>query len=495
MPLLGKIEEGTIAQLLQSASNTQQDAVLVLDNHDERATIHIEEGQVTRIDHQHNLATPALQILQNWSQGRFLLCHAHTPEARAASVHYNADIWLLDLDTTRRDALLQSIEEAGYSVCLLLDPAQAPALLQHNPPAIVLLGEGLAQKDEALLAQLEESALNDLHLFLLGQQETPPPALHAHAKNWFAFPSQRDDLLDIIRQNLRKAPGMQIQPFDPAWLHLLSELTPPLKPQMRIQINPARWQELQQKEIPPLWREWLRSLDSRQPLVRWLKNYPGDPRHARLSMNILLQTGLIEIQGQPHAGDAHLSEPATISSTQIAPHTTKGSFAWLKVIVLGLRGDRREEYIHSLQQISQTQASRIPREPTVQIPYLPKTEYARIPLRQDSLLVVYGAVSETSVDSIFEKVGVDLSSFLFFVDMENPDEAAHIRDIRQRLLARYNIPDLIMIADSPNLQSSQIREQLRLSPQTPIEPVKQLELKSTYKILRKLLLKSVVSPS
>jgi hypothetical protein len=140
-------------------------------------------------------------------------------------------------------------------------------------------------------------------------------------------------------------------------------------------------------------------------------------------------------------------------------------------------------------------ASRIPREPTVQIPYLPKTEYARIPLRQDSLLVVYGAVSETAVDSIFEKVGVDLSSFMFFVDMENPDEAAHIRDIRQRLLARYNIPDLIMIADSPNLQSSHIREQLRLSPQTPIEPVKQLELKSTYKILRKLLLKSVVSPS
>jgi hypothetical protein len=36
-------------------------------------------------------------------------------------------------------------------------PPKHPPLLQHNPPAIVLLGEGLAQKDEALLAQLEES--------------------------------------------------------------------------------------------------------------------------------------------------------------------------------------------------------------------------------------------------------------------------------------------------------------------------------------------------
>ncbi|MCB9638789.1 MAG: DUF4388 domain-containing protein [Myxococcales bacterium] len=493
MPLLGKIEEGTIEQLLQSAIQSQQDAVLILDASDDRATIHIEDGQVTRIDHQHANVAPTLQTLQKWSQGRFLLCHAHTPEARAASVHYNADIWLLDDDEKRRDAVHRALEEAGYSVCLLLDSSQATSLLHNNPPSVVLLGEHLAQTDEALLATLEKATEDELHLVLLGQQDVPPPALHAHSKNWFQHPAQLDALVETIRQLLRKAPGMHIQAMDPAWLHILSELTPPLRPNMRVQINPARWQELLQKEIPPQWREWLRSLDSRQPLVRWLKNYPGDQRHARLSMNILLQIGLIELQGQPQG---ELSDPNAISpNPAMAANAQKGSFAWLKVVVLGLRGDRREEYIHSLQQISQTQASRIPREPTVQIPYLPKTEYARIPLRQDSLLVVYGAISETSVDTIFERVGIDLSSFLFFVDMENPDEVAHIRDIRHRLLARYNIPDLIMVADSPNLQSSQVREQLRLSPQTPIEPVRQLELKSTYKILRKLLLKSVVSPT
>jgi hypothetical protein len=205
-------------------------------------------------------------------------------------------------------------------------------------------------------------------------------------------------------------------------------------------------------------------------------------------MHILLQLGIL-VQASP------LQDPSITPIDGIpASNEQRSAFSWLKIVVLGLRANRRDEYIQSLQQISQTQAARIPREPTVQIPYLARAEYARIPLRQDSLLVVYGAVSDASVDAIFEKIGIDLASFLFFVDMQHPEEIEHIREIRQRLLARYPIPDMIMLADHANLQSAQVREQLALSPQTPLEPVQQLDLKSTYKIVRKLLLKTAATP-
>ncbi|MEM1007647.1 MAG: hypothetical protein AAGJ35_01465, partial [Myxococcota bacterium] len=481
------IEEGTLELLLQSTLHAQQDAVLVVDSSTEKAAFHIEGGRVHSIHHQHARVESTLQSLKDWKEGRYLLCRAYTPEAHAGSSNYGTNLWLVDQDTKRRKELHETLESKGFTVCVVLDPSEIPDLLNQKPPTVVLLGAEGFKQNPRTFEYLQIFAQHEVARVFLGKEEQPPNTFADKIEFWFQVPEEMEELIAYLHKKVPPFLGNKIQTLDPAWVQVLCDLTPPLSPNMKLQINPARWQALQEKELPPVWKEWLLSFDSRQPLARWLKNYPGDPRHARLSMQLLIRLGALEELTKNNITIAKGSKDEPSLSQAVSEHHS--NFSWLKVLALGLEKQRLDDFVQALRDISRSQSARIPRDHRVQIPYLSHVEYARIPLRKDALLVVYGLSHEHQVDQLFDLIGLELASFLFFVDPENAKSTRAIKPLRESLLARYPGPELLVLPNH-NTTEEQLQQVLQLSPQTPIEYAEDLNLKSTYKLLRQLLVNS-----
>ncbi|HAA55868.1 MAG TPA: hypothetical protein DCE42_13985 [Myxococcales bacterium] len=497
MPLLGKIEPGTITELVDSAVQAGQDAILRIEGPQHVGEIQLEAGQVVHASHQHTQLQETLNALCTVEEGEFMLCRGDEHNASSLTPS-NVPVWLLDTNEERRTSLTQSLAQKGYSVGMLLHLEDMTALLQESKPSLLLLGEELATEHErALLTSLQQQ--QHMNVLLVGTPRDISPQLATATKGWLEWPGATEQMESIMRRwTSPHSPAPSPPQSAQTALQLLSHLTPTMDPRQQLRLNPNPPRQLKEHPLPQGWQQWLFSSPHQRSVQGWLQDFPGPNRMGHFVLRSLKQSGILQTANIPLPDSAtaetlghnvSIEEVSALASSDIS----QDAFVLLKVIVFGLRGKRRDEWISSLQQISQTQSSRIPRDRSVQIPHIPKAELARIPLRSDSLLVVYGALTENAVDSLLEKIGTNLASFLFFIDFDNHEELIYIRELRKKLLSRYALPDLVMVSGSEGKDPALISQQLELQGESLWHPIDTFNIRTSYKLLRILLLRTASS--
>lgn len=514
MPILGTIERGTINLLLDSARQAQANAVLKLQTPQHNAEIHIESGEISSVVNNQQLSPSSLSLLQASSEGSFLVYRIE--EKPQPSTNFDKlSIWLLDQNIQRRDKILQQLQLASLSVALVVDHTQLLKSLQLQQPKLLLLDAKTAlEHQHTLLTPQSTLHSQHFHTVLIGTQRPLPHQLENTISGWFRKPFPPHTL----QAWLQKTPLPTHNPhlftniqLDSKALPFLYSLPSTFAPRLRLQLNPKNQHLLQPNEAPPDWLQWLNNIDPQKPILRQATPFPAPAQITPLILQHLLHTKILQpaqelqnnspiaaskqpnVQNQtpPHSTPPPHSSPTPRSTTP--PHSTptdiiNESFVFLKVITIGLKGLKREQWIESLQQISQTQASRISQLNMTKSPQLRSFEIARVPLRSDSLLIVYQAKSEHHVEQIIQEVGTDLTSFLFFFDLQNQKTIQATRQLRQKLLRQYPLPDLVLVPKTDNANLEKLNIEIGLNAKCHI--IQEFNTRNSYKLLRMILLKT-----
>lgn len=472
MPLLGTLSTNTIHQLLEATSESASDAVIHVRTPSQHGVITIKQGQVVQVQQMHQELDTALDQLLSSDQGHFLLCQAGEPppstQEKPAPI-----LWLLDTNEARKQEILTQLQSLNISAQVLVAAEEMADLLNQEKPHLFLLEDQLAYThQQELLPHLGPSQSTATKLMLLGQPDPIPEAFQQVGAERMAWPMSEPELEPLL---LRWLPPSTPPDGNPV-LSLLASFAP-FTPELRVKLHPSRVRELKGLNIAPAWERWLVQLDRNVPLQTFLQHCPGSKEEARVLVYGLLQLGVLTTQDVTSELD-EIMEGAEEAPPPLQLH---------KIIAIGLRGQWKQDWVNSLKKISQNQSARIPREHPFPVPYLPKLEHARIPLRADTLLVVYGARNEEIIDQIIEQTNPHITGFLYFAEYENADEMEHIRFMRQSIEARFQSRHLYMIASKNDTSQDELRHALHSPNDSLIVSLKQFDLHSTHTALQTLL--------
>ena len=236
MPLLGKIEPGTITELVDSAVQAGQDAILRIEGPQHVGEIQLEAGQVVHASHQHTQLQETLNALCTVEEGEFMLCRGDEHNASSLTPS-NVPVWLLDTNEERRTSLTQSLAQKGYSVGMLLHLEDMTALLQESKPSLLLLGEELATEHErALLTSLQQQ--QHMNVLLVGTPRDISPQLATATKGWLEWPGATEQMESIMRRwTSPHSPAPSPPQSAQTALQLLSHLTPTMDPRAKSSRN------------------------------------------------------------------------------------------------------------------------------------------------------------------------------------------------------------------------------------------------------------------
>ena len=505
MPLLGTLEKGTMTTLLDSMQESQTDAILKIETPQYNGEIYVESGKIVRIQHEHSNLQELLQELLRSEQGTFLI---HRPDDHISPTSIaQLPIWLLDDNQERRKDLQQLLQQLKISSATILDATHIKTLLRHQHPKVLLLGDLNILHDQEELFESIIRTHRDYTIILIGQPFVLPEEITPAITNWLQWPVTRGELAVFLKKWI-PLPESEILPNSPesllpsGVLQFMSNFTPKLDTELYLEVNPNHLNSLRQAKLPIKWFNWITSIQPTHPIHYWLSHFPGSPDLSEMIVSYLIQVQILQATTKRSIVMGRIIEetektPRTPSAYNISheeisqlanKQDSSDTFILLKVIVFGLRGEKRAEWLNSLQKISQTQSAKISREHSTHIPYLPKAELARIPLKSDSLLVVYSALTENSVDELIDQIGINLTSFLFFLDVSNQHELLYIRNLRKKLLERYHLPDLVMVSGTKGATREVIEQQLGLG--SLWHPIDQFDVQTSYKLLRILLLRT-----
>ncbi len=488
MPLIGKIGQGRLYDLLESTMQRGGDALLEFQSPTQAATLHIQGGQLQHITHEHHHTDDVLADINKWEDGLFLVYDG--AEKRTS---LSAPLWFLVQDPQQLAQLRESLQPLGLPIWSVCYPHELPTLLaQFNPSVLVVTSDSLSALPHSVFAR-ETEKLHDQRLKLLCLGPPPshfqsPTSLTMEVLPW---PSPAPALQQIVLSMMPGSPQPNPKPFHQAtsspkqqsdpMMELLADLTPELPDDLCLHIHPHHQESLSSKELAPEWRQWLLSLDRNVPLSHYFSSCPGNTQEAKVLLRYLLYLGVLTTHNPLYS----LLSPS--QETPPNPAQTESRLHISRIVTLGLRGQWKEDWIFSLQQLSQQMSMKVPRNTSVHIPYLPKSELARIPLPNDSLLLFYGLLNAEKLEPLLHKIGGSVDAFLFFVDASHEAEVAYAQELRQQLLARHMVPYVVMLTQLGVAPSGSELERLRLSPYERMVPISKLDESTTNRVLYQLL--------
>lgn len=475
MPLLGKLTANTIPKLLETAARTTSDAVLHVVSPEHEGSITFEKGEITHVQEKHRNTRLTLTSLTQLQTGHFLLYQQG--EALYKDEHDSTPpIWLLDSDTERCHELHQSLQSLGFSVCVLFDEEHLFALLKQLTPKLLLLDAEFAQRYQNPLLDQIKSNPQPAKLMLIGSVAVDSPALEEIGAEPLSWPITRMELQQRIETWHPHVHSSISEQNAQEVLNVLSHFTPNTYDQ-HVQCSPAQKEQLERLQFDPGWTKWLTSLDRKYPIHHYLQLCPGPQEYGRILIHQLLQAGLLTTQNVTNEIDAFMDD------LEEAPPPLQLH----KIIVIGLQGKWKQDWIQSLKKISQNQSARIPREHPFPVTHMPKSEHARIPLHRDTLLVVYGARNEENIDQIVAQTNPHITGFLYFVELDNPEEVEHIRFMRQSLEARFPSRHLYMVRTERERSTEELQRELRAPNDRLFVSLQHFDLHSTHSALQTLL--------
>ncbi len=507
MPLLGKLDKGMMRVLVELMQDSGKDSILKVETPDQNGEIYVESGKVVRIQQQHSKLEESLEELLNSERGTFLL-HRPEDEEMTEVVPSQLPVWLLDQNVERRQPLGEMLKQLNIASATVLDGEHLVELLEDQHPKLLLLGDTDFFENKELLWEPLLNTHEHFTLVLIGQQSHLSEEEKSLVAAWLKWPITQAELTIFLKRWLHlpsreNSFHEQEESFLPSGiLQLMSRFTPKIDETLFLRVNPAHINAIKQAKLPIKWFNWLISIQPNQPALHWLASFPGPLELAEMVLHYLLHLQILEraepqqvIMGRlvQNSSSSEVASQGRLHSqndfAQIASRQrSSDTFILLKVIVFGLRGERRREWLNSLKQISKSQSAKVSREHSAHVPHLPKVELVRIPLKSDTLLVVYSSLTESSVDELIEQIGVNLTSFLFFLDLDNQHELLYIRNLRKKLLERYQLPDLVMVSGTQGRSREMVEQQLGLG--SLWHPIDQFDVQTSYKLLRILLLRT-----
>jgi hypothetical protein len=468
MPLLGKLSTNSIQQLLDTAKEQSSNATIHIVAPEHSGSIKLQHGNVVQLQHKQQNHETVLQQLLDTQEGHFLLYQGNEPEPHG---NPHPILWLLTEDPIQRKQILKVVRNIGHAVGVIYDPTELPDLLKVSPPNVLIIDETLAEQAEPSLQPFSQAT----KLMILGSTNPLSAKLLALGAEKLAWPESTNETIEQLGKWLPE-PSVENDIHARAVLELIAKQIP-FASHLKVGPNPTRYQELQGQAISSSWKQWLLSLDPRQPLSHFLQHAPGPADYGLVLAHSFLQLGLLAKRDAPtQENPVFVGDQANTPPLQLH-----------KVIAVGLRAQWQQDWIDSLKKISQNQALRIPREHPFPVPFLAKVEHARIPLRKDTLLVVYGARNEETIDQIVEQTTPHITGFLYFAEEGNTEELAHIQFMRKNLEARYQSRHIYMLATSEGCDKEELRKNLQVDEKEDVITLQQFDLHSTHAALQSLL--------
>lgn len=486
MPLIGKLGQGRLYALLDETLQGGKEALLEFQSPNQAATLHVRDGKVQHVAHEHHQIDDVLSTVNQWEEGLFFI---YDREEKANSTV--APLWLLVPDSEQLGTLRDQLTPLGFPLWSICYPHELPGLLQQfNPPVLIVTSDSLSALPKSLFAeQANKPYESRLRLLCLG----PPPShfqgptsLTLEVLPWPTTPTALHQAVRSLLTNSQpplKAPYQKISSTpslgDDPTIQLLAALTPTLPDDLCLHIHPSHREKLESLDIAPSWRKWLLTLDHNYPVSNYLEQSPGNQEQVRVMLRYLLYLGILTTHN-PLYSLLQPSQQALPTQNDVPLHVSR-------IVTIGLRGQWKEDWIFSLQQLSQQMSVKVPRKASVHIPYLPKSELARIPLPNDSLLLFYGLLNVEKLDTMLDKIGGTVDGFLFFVDASHEAEVTYAQESRQVLLSKHMVPYVVMLTQLGVAPSSSEVERLRLSPQERLVPISKLDESATNRVLYQLL--------
>lgn len=494
MPLVGKIGPGRLWALLEEILPQIQENRVELHSVQEVATLQVKHGQIQELVHQHHKIHPVLDHVNAWKDGLF---YVYDPEEKHTAHPHLPPIFLLFSSQDQTTSLRQALRTLNYPVWAICYPHEFMELWEAYHPALLMVtADAVSLIPQALFAKPHEQSLSQrIKVLCLGTPPKPWMVPNSVSLQSLPWPCTEEQLHKTIHSLLPAVPSMpspaplaspyprsgesSLQTSD-SFVRLLSAITPGLPKDLGFYVHPLQRKTLEHLQVAPEWTRWLLSLDYSLPFSHYLAQSPGTPEQTDVLVRYLLHLGILT---------THHALYSLLAPTTEVPFTSPPELGLkiIKVVTLGLRGQWKEDWIFSLQQISQQMSIRVPRNPSVHIPYLPKTELARIPLPNNTLLLFYGMLHEEKVDTFLEKMGGHLDALLFFVETSREAEILHAQQARQRLLQQYQVPSVVMLTQLGIAPNTTEVERLRLSPQEHIVPLGKLDEATTHQVLYQLL--------
>lgn len=491
MPRVGKMGPGRLLALLKEIQPHTEEARVELLSPQETATLHIRHGQIEQFVHEHHRMNSVLSQVNTWKQGLFCIYKPQEKQERD-----RAPVFFLLSDQQQSQELHQAMITFDYPLWFLDNLHEFMELYNHYRPILVVgVPETLSSLPPSLLTKPQEpgqSPVAWLRLDTTPPQNLPSPLLALPALTW---PCPLEQLQQAIRSFLPPTPPPVLSTPSPLpsvaaapsattdnkFTELLAAITPHIPKDLGCYVHPLHRHTIENLAVAEEWRQWLLSLDHAVPFSHYLTQSPGTPEQTDILVRYLLHLGILTTHRALYSMLAPPpSSPQPTSATEPRLQITK-------IVTLGLRGQWKEDWIFSLQQISQQMSLRVPRNPSIHIPHLPKTEHARIPLPNNTLLLFYGMLHEENVETLLGKMGGNLDALLFFVDVSRETEVYHAQDMRKRLLQQYHVPSVVMLTQLGQAPNVGDIEQFKLSAQDQIVPLRQLDEPTTHQVLYQLL--------
>ncbi|TNE43867.1 MAG: hypothetical protein EP343_32375 [Deltaproteobacteria bacterium] len=486
MPLIGKLGQGRLYDLLESTMQRGEDALLEFQSPTQAATLHIQGGQLQQVAHEHHNTANVLADINNWDDGLFLVY-----DGSEKQTSQSAPLWFLVQDPQQLAQLRESLQPLGLPIWSVCYPYELPDLIaQFNPSVLVTTSNNLTTLPPTVFAG-EANKPHDKRLKLLCLGPPPPQNPTPLTLEALPWPSPASALQQTVLSMIPGSAESNPTPFhkvtpslgdqnDPI-LELLATLTPDLPDDLCLHIHPHHQETLTTLDLAPNWRQWLLSLDRNVPLSHYFGSCPGNAHQAKVLLRYLLYLGVLTTHNPLYS----LLSPS--QETPPNPAQAESPLHISRIVTLGLRGQWKEDWIFSLQQLSQQMSMKVPRNTSVHIPYLPKSELARIPLPNESLLLFYGLLNVEKLEPLLNKIGGSVDAFLFFVDASHEAEVLYAQELRQQLLARHMVPHVVMLTQLGVAPSGSELERFRLHPNERMVPISKLDESATNRVLYQLL--------
>jgi hypothetical protein len=363
-------------------------------------------------------------------------------------------VWFISHNPKLLKQLQVMLQQFQYPLCTIFDLREIEDLVQTLNPEVLLIDSELLNQIPAVLLErgsAQSNEVNHTEILLIGNPQSQPTPIQT-SLSWIDWPPDSGQFKQYLLGHAPSLSSLAIadaqEDLTHALFDLMSALTSPLPEDLHIHVHPSHRKTIEQLALSPQWRRWLLSVDLNYPLQFYTRQSPGTETQASILLRYLLQLGILTTHDHTIAPPTPIQEATDQSA--VAEDTPLNI---LRIIIFGLRGQWKEDLVFALQQISEKQATSIQRKSSLHIAYLPKSELARIPLNQNTLLLCYGLLNEEQLDPLLKKINGSVDAFIFFAETTYELEQSYIRDLRNHLLLLYPVPSLLLISDSPSFKT------------------------------------------